>query len=284
MVGHLSGLQLGIVYHFRVVATNKLGPPTAPTRPSTSSPRLPQLPRAPADGGNYLPDCRAYELVSPAGAGQHPVLPGGHLTGSPPRSSPARHSHPRLPEHVVRVPPPASASTATRRPDGPQPPNFLSIAMWRRGRPGLGHPLSGRRATKPLSLRPQCSLTLDKCIDYRPPFSLVSRHRSAVPIRVERRRQDPRSLADELQRRPRNADHRSATTSLVADFCHFVFSSLSSRSQPGGLEARPGRSTTTTSVEKTVGSPRSCRNGDPIPRTRGATEEEFIGISRRVSN
>lgn len=66
---NLAGLQAGRTYHFRVVATNSLGTTTGQDKTFATSIDLPgscpneairQLQRA-----TFLPDCRAYEQVSP---------------------------------------------------------------------------------------------------------------------------------------------------------------------------------------------------------------------------
>ena len=72
----IENLQPGFTYHFRVVATNEWGtsfsddtsydftPPTCPNG------HVRQQTRA-----SFLPDCRAYELVSPGSAGAALMLP-----------------------------------------------------------------------------------------------------------------------------------------------------------------------------------------------------------------
>ena len=88
---HLEGLTHGVVYHYRLVATNADG--TSTTVDHTFNFYPPACPN-----GNvrqqtqavYLPDCRAYELVSPGDAGGTQLYPGGPNTGlatSPPRFS-----------------------------------------------------------------------------------------------------------------------------------------------------------------------------------------------------
>jgi DNA-binding beta-propeller fold protein YncE len=68
----ISGLQPGTTYHFRVFATNANGPvtgtehtfvylPSAPTQTGCGNEELRQ-----SNGSTRLPDCRAYELVTPA--------------------------------------------------------------------------------------------------------------------------------------------------------------------------------------------------------------------------
>ena len=72
----LSNLQSHSVYHFRVVATNALG--TVATEDQTFNFFPPSCPNAALrqqTGTEYLPDCRAYELVSPSNAGNVVFFP-----------------------------------------------------------------------------------------------------------------------------------------------------------------------------------------------------------------
>ena len=67
---NLVGLQAGITYHFRLVAENKWGTTTSPdTTFDFSPPSCPNDHVRQQTTASYLPDCRAYELVSPAAAG-----------------------------------------------------------------------------------------------------------------------------------------------------------------------------------------------------------------------
>ena len=77
---HLSGLPAGSTIHYRVVATNEWG--TRTTEDITFNFRPPDCPNAHVrqiTGSGYLPDCRAYELVSPGYAGAVQLLPGEAL-------------------------------------------------------------------------------------------------------------------------------------------------------------------------------------------------------------
>ena len=66
----LSNLQPGITYHFKVVATNEWGASESDdTTFSFSPPSCPNSHVRQQTGSNFLPDCRAYELVSPAKQG-----------------------------------------------------------------------------------------------------------------------------------------------------------------------------------------------------------------------
>ncbi len=68
----------GVVYHFRIVAENKWGT-TASERQTFAfnPPHCPNSAVRQQTGSAYLPDCRAYELVSPARAGGAALLPEG---------------------------------------------------------------------------------------------------------------------------------------------------------------------------------------------------------------
>ena len=86
---HLSGLQPATTYHFRVVAENKWG--TRASANQTFSFTPPECPNAlvrQQTGANYLPDCRAYELVTPGNAGGvtlAPAAPSSAYSVSPSR-------------------------------------------------------------------------------------------------------------------------------------------------------------------------------------------------------
>ena len=75
--GNLFGLQQGATYHFRLVAFNSIESVVGPDQTFTtlSKAPLPQCPNAALRGGlsARLPDCRAYELVSPDANGIRPV-------------------------------------------------------------------------------------------------------------------------------------------------------------------------------------------------------------------
>jgi hypothetical protein len=66
----ITGLQAGVTYHFRVVAENKWGTSFSPdTTFDFAPPACPNDHVRQQSGASYLPDCRAYELVSPGASG-----------------------------------------------------------------------------------------------------------------------------------------------------------------------------------------------------------------------
>jgi hypothetical protein len=89
ITAQLTGLQEGSVYHFRIVATNSVG--TTTSRDQTFNYFPPPCPNAQIrqeTGSQYLPDCRAYELVSPEDAGNVVLFDFG--VPSPYASNPSR--------------------------------------------------------------------------------------------------------------------------------------------------------------------------------------------------
>jgi hypothetical protein len=77
---HLEGLQVGVTYHFRVVATNKWGTTASGDTTFNFSPQsCPNEHVRQQDKSSFLPDCRAYELVSPPDAGGVQIYPGNEV-------------------------------------------------------------------------------------------------------------------------------------------------------------------------------------------------------------
>ena len=65
----LNGLQPGVTYHFRVIARNALGSATSQDQTfNFFPPNCPNITLRQQTRTSYLPDCRAYELVSPGNA------------------------------------------------------------------------------------------------------------------------------------------------------------------------------------------------------------------------
>ena len=74
----LSNLKSGATYHFRVVAENVYGRTVSEDQEfGFYPPNCPNATVRQETASNYLPDCRAYELVSPADAGGTSLYSGG---------------------------------------------------------------------------------------------------------------------------------------------------------------------------------------------------------------
>ncbi len=91
----IDGLQRGVTYHFRLLAENELdaGHPVASEDQNFEffPPACPNSAVRQQTGSAYLPDCRAYELVSPANANATLLYPGGPNAGQ--ATSPSRFSY-----------------------------------------------------------------------------------------------------------------------------------------------------------------------------------------------
>jgi hypothetical protein len=86
---HLTGLAPHFVYHYRLVATNANGTTTSDDHTfNFYPPNCPNSNVRQQTQTNYLPDCRAYELVSPGDAGGTQLYPSGPNTGQ--ATSPSR--------------------------------------------------------------------------------------------------------------------------------------------------------------------------------------------------
>lgn len=89
VVVQLEGLESNVTYHFRVVAENPFGRSVSEDQTlSFFPPRCPNAQLRQETHSAYLPDCRAYELVSPANAGGAVLYPEG--PSSPYATNPAR--------------------------------------------------------------------------------------------------------------------------------------------------------------------------------------------------
>ncbi len=76
----VTNLQEGETYHFRVVAQNEWGTnESADTTFDFSPPICPNNHVRQETGASYLPDCRAYELVSMVSSGSVLLFPGEHV-------------------------------------------------------------------------------------------------------------------------------------------------------------------------------------------------------------
>src|SRR6188474_1771996 len=85
---HIEGLD-PVVHHFRVVATNEAGTTTSANQTFNFYPEpCPNATARQQSGSGALPDCRAYELVSPGNAGSTVLIPGGAVP--PKATSPSR--------------------------------------------------------------------------------------------------------------------------------------------------------------------------------------------------
>ena len=114
VTAHLSALQSHATYHFRVVAENKWGTTTTEDQTFNFLPaNCPNASLRQQTGASYLPDCRAYELVSPPRAGNIIFFLGGGGLAAPDAESPARFAFTGIFGAVSGTDPPNSDDTDT---------------------------------------------------------------------------------------------------------------------------------------------------------------------------
>ena len=276
---HLDGLE-PTVYHFRIVATNNLGTTTSPEQTFNFYPEsCPNEAVRQQTGAARLPDCRAYELVSPADAGAASLFAGG--PNSPHATSPSRLSFFGLLGTI---------------PGAGNPPNFLgdhyvatrTSTGWKTAYVGIpanmytqvgGPPNTGLVSGLILS-----DNTLSHFMDWqRGSFGFGKEIGSMAPFMWD-------ANGNSLGRLPSNAASISGGLEDLAeggfigelkpsfDFSHFFFSSANVIFAPGGQASGNGsvydNNLSTGSV--TVASKLS--NGQPIPHEPGDVSDDYFTI------
>ena len=283
----LSGLQAGSEYHFRVVATNAWG--TERSVDSTFTFFPPNCPNAYArqlTRSAYLPDCRAYEIVSPRDSGGIQLYPGDlvkdfvfynfvqlnyfktYAQNLGTASNPGRFSFLGLSGALPGTNPPNSVIdtyTATRTANG-----WVSRYWGLTGDDSIG---AGGA---------ECDLEMAVCIDYRVPELLLNTDPnfkgSHAPYVWD-------FEGNSLGRWPTNLGVVNGGEGYVGDdlpspdFSHYVFSSNNVRFTTDGVLKAPGSAYDNDIGEATVKVISRLPDGGDIPAGGGAEGgEEFIKI------
>jgi hypothetical protein len=285
----ISGLRPGVTYHYQLVAANKWGmtkgdDATFSYFPPEDCPNA--LIRQETSAG-FLPDCRAYEIVSPAAAGSIQLYASDSVPGEgsefpivgPPANTGAAISPSRF-----------GFYGAFGSAPGTQPPNstvdfYVSTRTdhgWVTTYPGL------KSDEALLVFNPHCSSALDQCFDFHEadlneggnPFD----HGSGVAYlwNVD---------GSSAGRLPTNADSVPSADVTVgdkrasADFNHYVFSSRNVRFTPDGVIGSPGSAYDNDLSTGTVTLISLDTNGDPIAQepSNAGDGTEFIQF-QMVSN
>jgi hypothetical protein len=281
VTANIANLEPGLTYHFRLVATNGHG--TSKSSNATFDFAPPSCPNSHVrqqTGSNYLPDCRAYELVSPGRVGSVQLFPGDLLArldaseGNPVFTAPETkplYQNGGYATNPSRFGYFGSLGGVT----GMDSPNFLldhyvatrTSTGWKTNFVGL------RGDQTAVSWKGQCSHTFHRCLDYRirnTPEEQFGREPFPYLWSVDE---------EFLGRLPTNyavvpgADHLTGDEVPSGDFTHFVFSSLDVPFAPGGASTAPGSVYDNAIGPKTVVIASRLNNGTPIPQDAGGPAE-----------
>jgi hypothetical protein len=267
----ISGLQSGVVYHFRVIAKNQWGTTTTPDSTFNFFPSdCPNSHIRQQTNANYLPDCRAYELVSPGSAGNVTLFPGEITKG-------ASGGFSFGPELAMTAPNAGGAASAPARfgfiggegaIPGLNPPNgLMDRYVATRTTEGWVTTYPGREADQALVAgRPVCDLAMNVCLDYRiPPLFGGSTVGSKAPYVWDIGGKSLGRWPTNLNLVP-NGDQGIADDKPSADFSHFVFMSVDTAFAPGGLDTPPGSVYDNDIAQKSVVIASYRQNGEQIPQ------------------
>ncbi|HEX6228455.1 MAG TPA: hypothetical protein VFZ41_03220, partial [Solirubrobacterales bacterium] len=276
---HLEDLPPGTTIHYKVVATNQWG--TSETDDTTFNFRPPSCPNAHVrqlTGSSYLPDCRAYEIVSPGYAGAVQLLPGEALETF--AETFGGSEFPQSPQNLGYANGAFVYWGALGSVLGQDAPNsLLDVYLSTRTEDGWETSLPGLKGNETkYSWGRSCSHSLHQCVDHIAANFTAgeTQPRSQAPFLYE-------GDGTKLGRLPTNVgvvkggaffrgDQR-----LSGDFSHFVFSTQT-KFTPDGLGAAPGSVYDNTIDAKTVEVISKLNNEEPIP-----VQPSAAGDSTRVT-
>ena len=281
VTAHLSGLVSGVTYHYRVVATNQWG--TTEGDDTTFDYFPPNCPNAHVRqqvGANYLPDCRAYELVSPGDAGGIQLFSGNgipHLTGALPpdwENAPQNSGYASSPARFAYFGA-LGAIPGTHAPD-----SLVDMYVATRTLDGWVTTYPGLRGDQVLTaVGPHCSADLSQCYDFN--FGDLfgtdpSNKQSKVAYRFNVDGSFRGTLPTNAAVVPNAAEYQGAQRAS-ADFRHFAFSSNNYPFASGGVVGAPGSVYDNDTETNSISIVSKLANGDPIPQA-GSDPGEYLKI------
>jgi hypothetical protein len=287
---HVDGLLPGSTYHFRVVATNQWGTTNGPdTTFSFFPPECPNAHIRQETSASYLPDCRAYELVTPENQNATQVIPGESMsqwfngTGG---GLPCCGAIIMLEQYAQNSPGLASSPAryayfaSGNGMEGAVAPNTIGELYvstrtdrgWRSKYPGV------RGDQYFSSSHPQCSVDLNYCLEY-PILGYFggNARQDNSPILADA------STGESLGRLPSNyatIPNQGEFTGwgrASGDFSHYALVSLDRAFAVGGITKDPGSVYDNDLGSDTVVVASVLQNGDPIPSEPGAAEHKDYG-------
>jgi hypothetical protein len=277
----LAGLQPGLTYHYRVVASNQWGTSISDdTTFSFAPPVCPNEHVRQQTASNYLPDCRAYELVSPEDAGTIKIYPsdemrdiGGTVLSTVHEALPLIE----WPQNTGLAMGPsrfmfAGSLGVVKGIDGPNATLDQYLATrtdqgWVTTMPALtGSEVLSHGGTN-------CNPGLSMCLDHRG---------SDVPFGGQEEETAPYVFdagGEKLGRLPTNlplvpgGNRFQGDQQISGDFNTFVFSSKNVRFTDDGIVEEPGSAYLNDVKQRTVEKISTLEGGEDIPRGDGQLEE-----------
>jgi hypothetical protein len=298
LLAHIEGLEPGRTIHYRVVAVNEWG--TTRTADTTFNFQAPSCPNAHVrqeTNASYLPDCRAYELVSPGAAGAVSFFPGS--IASLPGFSGGGGGEFDSPAEILDLTSPNALGLAVSPARfgffggegsviGLHPPNTLADRyVSTRTTHGWVTTYPGTKGNEALLVaRPECDASLSECVDSQSSGVALTGHVSPSGKYLWDVDGNPLGrLPTNISIVP-NGERFIGEMKPSPDFSHFAFSSRNVAFAAGGLESAPGSAYDNEVANETVKLISKLPNGDPIPQTVPRPDEyiKFPAISNDGSH
>lgn len=283
----LTGLAPGVTYHFRVVASNEWGTSfSADTTFDFSPPACPNGHVRQETGASYLPDCRAYELVSPRAAGGVLLFPNSEIEATA-EGEYGFVNHWHMNSGLAQNPPRFNFLGADGSIEGLDAPNGIFEILfddyvstrtntgWVTTVPGL-HGKDVQYAA-----RRECSESFDVCTDHN---EGNEEYGSPLP-RAENAPYLSDTEGDKLGRLPTNLSiipggaYFNGDQRLAGGGGHFVFSSSNVRFTPDGVLGGLGSAYANDIAEQTIEVISKLPEGGDIPADASTKQIGFPHVS-----
>jgi hypothetical protein len=288
---HLTGLMPGVTYHFRLIATNEWGstasgdttfyfyPQACPNE------RVRQITRS-----SFLPDCRAYELVSPADAGSVQIYPGNELYDAETflgGNTNLMYRHSIQNTGLAQSPPRFMFYGGLGVVEGLDAPNIALDAYlatrtnqgWATRFPGF----KGNEVGKPGRI--VCSSSLAFCLAHvtNPPVGQFANPTIDNTGYLFDSGGEMVGLLPSNVKSVPNGEDFTGDWQPSPNFDHLAFSSSDVAFAPGGLTAAPGSAYDNDIEDHSISVISRVPNGDPIGSATGDTQEFITFPPRGIS-